>query len=70
MMMFSLKELLAIAKALVMQEKSVQRLAAKEGQPETVAIEYRKVGQEISELFKKVNAEINKLEVAANAAKK
>lgn len=61
--MFTKVEMMAIARALVVQEKSVQRLAAKEGQPESVAAEYRKVGAEIADLIKKVNIEIHKVEV-------
>ena len=53
--MFNLKELLVIAGALVVQQKSVMRLAQKEGQPETVALEYRKVSGEIESILKKVN---------------
>lgn len=60
--MFSMSELKQIGKALVAQEKSVQRLAAKEGQPDTVAAEYRKVGMEIGELLKKVSVQHSVLE--------
>lgn len=60
--MFTKSELLVISKALVVQEKSVQRLAAKEGQPDSVAAEYRKVGVEIGEVMKKVSVELSKLE--------
>ena len=56
--MFTVTELKDIAKALVLQEKSVQRLAQKEGQPDSVAAEYRKVGVAVADLIKKVNAEI------------
>ena len=68
--MFDLKQLAVIKAALVVQSKSVMRLAAKEGQPESVAQEYRKVGQEIAEVFKVVEAEHVKLEQAAKAGKK
>lgn len=37
------------------------RLAAKEGQPETVAAEYRKVAQEIQQVMRKVVSEVDKL---------
>lgn len=60
---FSKSEMMAILRALVVQEKSVQRLAAKEGQPDSVAQEYRKVGAEIADLIKKVNLELHKVEV-------
>lgn len=60
--MFTKSELLVISKALVVQEKSVQRLAAKEGQPDSVAAEYRKVGVEIGDVMKKVSVELSKLE--------
>lgn len=61
--MFTKAELKVIAGALVVQEKSVNRLAAKEGQPESVAQEYRKVAVEIAEVMKKVNLEQSKLDV-------
>lgn len=38
------------------------RLAAKEEQPDSVAAEYRKVASEISDLLKKCQLEIVKLE--------
>lgn len=60
--MFTKSELVNICKALVLQEKSVQRLAAKEGQPDSVAVEYRKVGVEIGDLLKKCSVELSKLE--------
>lgn len=69
MVMFTALELTQIGKALVLQEKSVARLAAKEGQPDTVAMEYRKVGAQIGELLKKVGMEIMKLEDAAKPKK-
>lgn len=43
-----------VVQALVAMEKSVQRLAAKEGQPDSVAAEYRKVGQQIAGLMRKL----------------
>lgn len=52
--MFTKAELMDIAAALVVQSKSVARLAAKEGQPESVAVEYRKVGARIDGVYKKV----------------
>lgn len=60
--MFTKEELVGIGSALVIQEKSVNRLAAKEGQPQSVAVEYRKVAGEVANLIKKVNQEILKLE--------
>lgn len=68
--MFTLPQLIAIRSALTVQHKSVLRLAAKEGQPESVAAEYRKVGQEVTELFNAVGAEIVKMEQAAKQVKK
>lgn len=53
--MFTKSELAVIAAALVMQLKSVLRMAAKPGQPETVAVEYRKVAHSIDQLYKKVS---------------
>lgn len=67
--MFQLDALRVIKAALTVQAKSVGRLAAKEGQPESVAAEYRKVGQEIIEVFKVVDAEIVKAEQAAKGKK-
>lgn len=61
--MFSKKELDVISRALMVQLKSVERLSAKEGQPETVALEYKKVAGEIVALMRKVNDEIVKSEV-------
>lgn len=43
-------------------EKSVMRLAAKGEQPDTVAAEYRKVAVEVSDLVKKTQVEIVKLD--------
>lgn len=43
-------------------EKSVQRLAAKDGQPETVAVEYRKVGSEIADCVKSFTLQIHAME--------
>lgn len=59
--MFTVAELKVLAAALLVQEKSVLRLAAKEGQPETVAAEYRKVAAEIQALLRKTVGEIDKL---------
>lgn len=42
-----------VVTALVMQQKSVMRLSAKEGQPESVAAEYRKVAKSIDDLLKR-----------------
>ena len=64
--MFNRKELDVISRALVVQLKSVERLSAKEGQPETVALEYKKVAGEIVSLLRKVNDEI----VSASQVKK
>lgn len=61
--MFALNELLIIRSSLVVQSKSVQRLAAKEGQPESVALEYRKVFDDISSVMKHVEMEITKIQV-------
>lgn len=60
--MFNKNQLKTIAAALVVQEKSVNRLAAKEGQPESVAAEYRKVAVEIAAVMKAVNAELAGME--------
>lgn len=60
--MFTKSDLVMILKALVLQEKSVLRLAGKDEQPESVAAEYRKVAAEIGDLMKKCNLEIAKLE--------
>ncbi len=60
--MFTKTELVAILKALTLQEKSVLRLAGKEEQPESVAAEYRNVANSIADLMKKCNLEIAKLE--------
>lgn len=53
---FTVAELKVLGSALLVQEKSVLRLAAKEGQPDTVAAEYRKVAAEIQMLLRKVAA--------------
>lgn len=60
--MFSKQQLIQIGKALVMQEKSVLRLAGKEEQPDSVAAEYRKVAADIGDLMKIVQLEIVKLD--------
>jgi len=57
--MFTNVELGQIASALMLQRKSVQRLAAKEGQPEAVADEYRKVDAALAKLYDKVIQPIN-----------
>lgn len=44
-------------------EKSAQRLAAKEGQPDKVAAEYRVFAVQIAALIKRVQAELVGLEV-------
>lgn len=59
--MFSSLELSVIASALVVQEKSVGRLAAKDGQPESVANEYRKVAESIRVVMRHVQEEAHKL---------
>lgn len=68
--MFSKAQLVTIGKALVGMEKSVNRLAAKEEQPDSVATEYRKVAAELASLIKDVNVEITKLDQAADLAAK
>lgn len=65
--MFSLNDLLVMRAALVVQRKSVERLAAKEGQPETVAAEYRKVGNDIIAVQNRVDAEVRRLQEAEAA---
>lgn len=48
-------------------------MASKEGQPDSVADEYRKVAKEYSQLYQKVHAEVDKIvavELKAEAAKK
>jgi hypothetical protein len=65
---YDVRQLKVIAAALVVQEKSVNRLAAKEGQPESVAAEYRKVSQEIGEVMKIVIRDID--EKVSKAVKK
>ena len=59
--MFTRKELVSIQAALKVQQASVTRLAAKEGQPDSVAAEYRKVSGEIADLQRKVQVEVDKL---------
>lgn len=59
--MFTAVELKMIATALSMSAKSAQRLAARDGQPETVAAEYRKVLGETAVLQRKVLAELDKI---------
>lgn len=60
--MFNRLQLGMIEKALVASEKSAQRLAVREGQPENVAAEYRKFAGEVAVLIKGVQAEIVKLD--------
>ena len=52
--MFSLNELKLIRSALIAMEKSVMRLANKDGQPENVVTEYRKSRVEVSNTIKHV----------------
>lgn len=67
--MFSVSELKVIAAALVVQEKSVLRLAAKEGQPESVAAEYRKVATEIQSVLRKAVNEQDKIALQSQVKK-
>lgn len=62
MAQFTKADLSAILGALTVQRKSVQRLAAKEGQPESVANEYRKVDVELSRVMDKVTREYASME--------
>lgn len=62
--MFTKSQLLMIRSALTVQQKSVQRLANKEGQPESVAAEYRKVDGDIRMVQQFVDAEVRKLDEA------
>ena len=52
--MFTIAELKHIVAGLTMSAKSASRLANREGQPESVAMEYRRVIGEVSEVHKKV----------------
>lgn len=52
--MFTKAELMLIAQAVVMSEKSCKRLASKEGQPVSVAAEYLKAQAALIQLQKKV----------------
>lgn len=63
-------KLMIVSKALAAAEKSAQRLAAKEGQPEAVAMEYRKFGVGIATLIKEVDAEIVRLDSPKKKQKK
>lgn len=68
--MFTLNELLVIRQALVVQKKSVERLSNKEGQPESVAAEYRKVGAEILGVQNHLDMEVRKLQEVEAAKNK
>lgn len=57
-MTFTKSQLLVVEKALSLAEKSASRLAAREGQPEAVAAEYRRYGVEVAQLIKDVQSEI------------
>lgn len=59
--MFTATELKRIVTALTMAAKSAQRLANREGQPESVAAEYRRVLAEDSVLVRKAQVELDKL---------
>lgn len=63
--MFTLPELQLIVNALAMSAKSAQRLSAREGQPESVAAEYRKVIGEVSAVQRKALTEMDKLKAPA-----
>lgn len=62
--MFNKVQLVMIGKALVQAEKSASRLAARDGQPESVAAEYRKFGADVGDLIKFVNIELVKMDAA------
>lgn len=72
--MFSLAELKLIRGALIASEKSVMRLANKEGQPDNVVAEYRKSRVEISNVIKHVEQDYVEQEakekLQASASKK
>lgn len=59
--MFTAAELKFIVSALAMAAKSAQRLANREGQPESVAAEYRKVLADQSQLLRKAQVELDKM---------
>lgn len=59
--MFNANELARIVVALTMAAKSAQRLANREGQPASVAAEYRRVLAEDSVLVRKAQTELDKL---------
>jgi hypothetical protein len=63
--MFTAIELGRIVTALQMAAKSAQRLANREGQPETVAAEYRRVLADDSVLVRKAQMELDKLKAGA-----
>lgn len=62
--MFNAQELQVIVNALGMAAKSAQRLSAREGQPESVAAEYRKVIGEVAAIQRKALTELDKLKAA------
>lgn len=59
--MFTVAELNQIRSALVMSQKSAQRLANREGQPGAVAVEYRAVVASIGVLIVKVDEALKKV---------
>lgn len=62
--MFNLQELTILGKALILMQKSLARLAAKDEQPESVANEFRKVQTEVATVGKKVADEMFKIQSA------
>lgn len=58
--MFSIDELKMIVAAVALAAKSSQRLANREGQPESVVAEYRKVLGIQSALLRKIQVEVDK----------
>lgn len=62
--MFTIDEFNQIRVALMMAQKSAQRLSNREGQPVSVAVEYRAVIARIGILIVKVDEEIKKLPVS------
>lgn len=67
LVMFSLEEWNDVAAAMVVQIKSVERLARKEGQPDSVANEYRNVHRRLLDVSAKVVAERDKVAAIAKA---
>lgn len=61
--MFTLSELLVIARGLTMSEASAKRLSAREGQPVEVQSAYTRSIVEISEVHRKVLSEVSKLQM-------